>query len=78
MKKLKLDLNSLQVASFETASAEPARGTVQGHDFTQLADTCDCPPASGGCTYYCGDRNTNTIPDKDERWSNNCDTTIEY
>jgi hypothetical protein len=79
MKKLKLNLDSLRVDSFETTRdhASP-RGTVQGHDATQLADTCDCPPPSDGCTFYCGDRNTNTIPDEDERWSNNCATLIEY
>jgi hypothetical protein len=78
MQKLKLNLESLHVDSFETASAEPARGTVQGHDATQLADSCGCPPQSNGCTVYCGDRNTNTIPDENEPWSNNCGTLIEF
>ena len=31
MKKLKLELDSLTVASFATAAADPDRGTVDGH-----------------------------------------------
>jgi len=49
MKKLKLDLDTLPVESFETAAVHPgARGTVRGRDaaraFTQAQGTASCPP----------------------------------
>ena len=43
MKKLKLDLEDLQVASFEVADAEEQKGTVQGAEGTDQ------------CSYTCGD-----------------------
>lgn len=37
MKKLNLDLAALRVESFEPSSdAEQERGTVKGHDYTQM------------------------------------------
>jgi hypothetical protein len=82
MKKLKLEIETLRVESFETASSVHTRGTVNGHDATQVADTCDCDPiptdacSMYGCvqTYTC-DLDGDTEPD---RHSNNCWTIIEY
>jgi len=57
MHKLRLDLDTLAVASFETVAAPAERGTVRGHDIptnpwcaaatyrTYCPDTlCTCPP----------------------------------
>jgi len=57
MKKLRLHLDTLAVASFETVEAEAGGGTVQGHDIptnpwcagntvkSYCPDTlCTCPP----------------------------------
>ena len=57
MKKLRLELDSLSVASFATAVADPDRGTVDGHFVptnpwcaantykSYCPDTrCTCPP----------------------------------
>ena len=57
MKKLRLDLDTLAVATFETTEAEADGGTVQGHDVPTnpwcAANTyksycpdslCTCPP----------------------------------
>jgi hypothetical protein len=55
MKKMTLNLDRLQVETFETASESTERGTVHGH-YSQRG-TCDgraatCQVAS--CTAYCG------------------------
>lgn len=49
MKKIKLDVETLTVESFETReSAEAVKGTVRGHeDFTGYSE-CDC----GSSPYY--------------------------
>lgn len=56
MNKLKLDLDGLQVETFETAAADGAeRGTVHGH-YSQRG-TCDGRAATcqvGTCTARCG------------------------
>lgn len=57
MKKLTLDLDALDVSSFDTDAAAESLGTVQGHDIptnpycagttvkTYCPDTlCTCPP----------------------------------
>lgn len=67
MNKVKLDLNSLQVESFETAAVEGLeRGTVHGHysapgtcharvDTCHYAGTCGSECLSvNGCTWDCG------------------------
>jgi hypothetical protein len=53
MKKLKLELDTLRVESFEAASTPVTRGTVQGHSTTPLS--IGCSPDSIGCvgTYTC-------------------------
>jgi hypothetical protein len=56
MNKLKLDLDELQVDSFDTMSEPEARGTVHG---LQTYDTCynltcygaDCPGYTNNCGY---------------------------
>ncbi|HEU0016399.1 MAG TPA: pinensin family lanthipeptide [Longimicrobium sp.] len=56
MKKLTLNLDDLQVESFETASAEAERGTVRAHDHcscecqTLPGETC---PGRETCVYSC-------------------------
>jgi hypothetical protein len=51
MKKITLDLNTLLVDSFEVATPEAARGTVQGHALaTGTKPTCiSCPVATDPC-----------------------------
>lgn len=48
MKKLKLDLDQLQVESFETAAPRAGRGTVLGHKCSVPWDTSTCPPPPTG------------------------------
>jgi len=67
MKKLRLDLESLAVESFDTVvEAEADRGTVRGRDSVtepqepdSIAATCTCPPPNtascgGTCDWTCG------------------------
>ncbi len=58
MRKIKLNLETLSVDSFETAALEAERGTVVGHDPTNGAkcdgsafDACQ----TGLCTGDCGE-----------------------
>lgn len=45
MTKLRLDVERLRVDSFATAPAEQEeRGTVRGHQVTQVRTQCLCPP----------------------------------
>lgn len=58
MKKLRLNLEALQVESFDTASEAAARGTVHGRDRLDDAvigpqtteDDSNCPIQSCGCS----------------------------
>jgi hypothetical protein len=58
MKKIRLDLEHLHVDTFETSTAEPDRGTVQGH-WSQMG-TCDAVVATcqinGTCRLTCGSK----------------------
>ena len=58
MRKIRLDLETLGVETFETSAAEPERGTVRGH-WSQLG-TCDAVVATcqvnGTCALTCGSR----------------------
>ena len=58
MKKIRLDLEMLDVETFETGADEAARGTVRGH-WSQLG-TCDAVVATcqqnGTCALTCGSR----------------------
>ncbi len=57
-KKLSLDVDALSVASFATAEAGPARGTVHGAvDDCTCKATCACPSAY----FYCNTNPVNTI-----------------
>jgi hypothetical protein len=49
MKKLKLDLDSLDVQSFASASTAGGRGTVRGNDVTSL----DCGGPNTVIAHYC-------------------------
>jgi hypothetical protein len=46
MKKLRLDLDELVVASFQTSLPERDGGTVQGYDFSAWSDGSVCPGAT--------------------------------
>jgi hypothetical protein len=65
MKKLRLNLDSLRVDSFQTAPLVWGRGTVRLHESTEpqepesIVATCDCPGTGGGtawatCDWSCG------------------------
>jgi hypothetical protein len=58
MRKIRLDLERLDVESFATAEAEPARGTVRG--LWSQPGTCDLVVATcqvnGTCVWTCGAR----------------------
>jgi hypothetical protein len=71
MKKLKLNLDSLRVDSFQTADATNARGTVEGFA-TLLRNSCGCPIYTDGCSIGCPVTGAECGPN-----SNNCWTTIE-
>jgi len=62
MKKIRMDLDDLDVQTFETGTAEPALGTVRGH-WSQLG-TCDAFVATcqvnGTCAHTCGRKCTGT------------------
>lgn len=64
MQKLKLDLDTLNVESFQTAQTPEERGTVQGNQdsyYCSAATACNCN--STIFTWSCQDANTDTIPD---------------
>jgi hypothetical protein len=50
MKKLRLDLDTLSVQSFETDRATPARGTVKGHLPRTVPGEC-APSRDWYCSY---------------------------
>jgi hypothetical protein len=63
MKKLRLNLDSLHVESFQTATPVWGRGTVRMHESQEpqsIVATCDCPGGTGGasawatCDWSCG------------------------
>jgi hypothetical protein len=55
MKKLRLNLDSLHVDSFQTASPVSGHGTVRPHENTEpqepesIVATCECPGNTGNC-----------------------------
>lgn len=91
MKKIRLDLDHLQVESFATTEPEPARGTVAGHasfDLTCLQscgatcngscyDTCHVPCATGVQCNNQSDYGTCQCPTRDgcQRPSTSCEET---
>jgi hypothetical protein len=81
MMKMKLDLDSLSVDSFDTAAGSTGRGTVRGLDswtepqgLDSIVATCDCPQAPTGQTACgqatCGSTCTcpNTLGGEDTCW----------
>ena len=62
MKKLRLNLDSLHVESFQTAAPVWGRGTVRMHESQEpesIVATCDCPGPGGAsawatCDWSCG------------------------
>lgn len=64
MQKLKLDLDTLRVDSFQTAQTAAERGTVQANQDSyncSAATACNCN--STIFSWSCQDANTDTIPD---------------
>jgi len=64
MRKIRMDLDRLDVESFDTAVVTDARGTVHGHFYSQLG-TCDgrvatCQ-AGGTCAFTCGSKCGTTL-----------------
>lgn len=54
MRKVSLDVSALRVETFETEDPSKARGTVQGHDYTQFScprTQCgeECPSGPAPC-----------------------------
>ncbi|HSU14732.1 hypothetical protein [Longimicrobium sp.] len=65
MRKIRLNLEALDVEAFETSAAEPARGTVQGQ--WSQPGTCDAAfvatcQVNGTCVWTCGSRCQTTTP----------------
>lgn len=60
MKKLSLKLDELAVESFETASAQAPRGTVEGQGFTDQGCVTDEYQSCGGSCPYVGTCGENT------------------
>ena len=58
MKKLRLELDALEVESFEAAAADAEPGTVQAHEVTLRADTCGCPDTSIKIPCFCTEYQT--------------------
>jgi hypothetical protein len=52
MRKLKLDLASLQVESFDADGGGDGRGTVRGHGNTETDNSRQCVYTEGQCTWY--------------------------
>jgi hypothetical protein len=65
MQKLKLNIDALHVASFETTPPQAqARGTVQANqDTVYCSAVTACYCHSSGFSFTCQDTNTDTIPD---------------
>jgi hypothetical protein len=57
MRKLTLDLDTLEVEAFDTETAPPARGTVAGHDSDSKESLCytycDPTPTQDPYNAYC-------------------------
>jgi hypothetical protein len=49
MKKLRLEMEEIQVETFEVADETPGRGTVQGQQPT-VGDTCSCDCSADVCS----------------------------
>jgi len=52
MNKMKLDLDALQIESFDTSEAREERGTVRGHDATEDLTFCQ-ESCAGTCATHC-------------------------
>jgi hypothetical protein len=57
MKKLSLDVDALRVESFQTAPAEPVRGTVAGHLAT-FGPPCATAARGSTCAATCSSGDT--------------------
>jgi hypothetical protein len=53
MAKIKLDLDSLQIESFDTVAPPETHGTVRGHDGTERQTWCGEESCDGTCYTHC-------------------------
>lgn len=76
MKKIRLELDTVQVESFTTSTqTETGRGTVHGH-ISRVADTCRYPSTSCGDTQTFGEATCNCLyPPTDIR---RCCSDVDY
>lgn len=51
MRRLKLEMDALQVESFDVAHRAGARGTVRGREYTQVPWECDSEPYEDSINY---------------------------
>jgi hypothetical protein len=52
MPKMKLDLDALQIESFDTSETDAERGTVRGHDASDRLTVCQ-ESCAGTCYTHC-------------------------
>jgi len=49
MRKMKLEIEELEVTSFETVTEEDGRGTVAAHDLSGVSCPCQSYPTRNTC-----------------------------
>jgi hypothetical protein len=69
MKKLKLDLDAIQVHSFDVAGAKGRAGTVHAHTYTYQSGP-ECEPS--GIQYTCYSHDGPRCAQQPISWDNNC------
>jgi hypothetical protein len=80
MKKLRLELDSLAVESFDTAAAQKPKGTVFGEQCTCntmcAQQTCPgCPTCDNTCAYTCDDATCPACPTCAASCNGSCEAT---
>lgn len=77
MRKLKLELETLAVESFDTTEAAERRGTVVGHNSNYTVCAGDCSEPTGGpyCSWSCWDFTTSCDTEYTNCGDRTCDNT---
>ena len=84
MESRKLKLEDLVVDSFHTAPSLRARGTVRGHDYSEICASHEfntCPATCGATCLSCGPTACHTCVESCYgtcEWQNSCLNTCEY
>jgi hypothetical protein len=79
MRKLKLELDRLEVESFDTASTQKRKGTVIGEELCTCNTYCGqatcpgCPTCDNTCAYTCDDATCPACPTCANTCANTCD-----